>query len=76
MSKIDLSTDYDPDAIASQKQFITEIGPYYALVTLDDRVAFYHRLENYWFMRWPLAAKNYIDNEFMMHRKTLILKVF
>lgn len=75
MFKIDLSKDYDPDAVSSQKQFISDLGPYYVLVTVDEREAFNDRLENYWFIRWPLTLRNYYDSDFLAHRRGQIFKV-
>src|SRR5882757_3074286 len=51
--KILLNT-YDPDVVEAQKAFISTLGPYRILATAEEKEAFWKRVENYWFVRWPL----------------------
>lgn len=73
--KILLNT-YDPDVVEAQKAFIRALGPYRILATAEEKEAFWKRVENYWFVRWPLKSSNFVDTNFMAHRQGRIIMVF
>ncbi|KAG5651244.1 hypothetical protein H0H81_009340 [Sphagnurus paluster] len=68
MPEIALSNNYNPDAVKDQKAFIAALGPYRNLVLRKDRQEFEDRLENYWFIRWPLKLQDFEDADFLYHR--------